>query len=69
MAPARQRGKYVVMNHIGLVAGLAVAFWVGYGVSFWDTPHGKNVGWRFSISLQYIPAVIFLAVLPFVPES
>jgi hypothetical protein len=57
------------MNHIGLVAGLAVAFWVGYGVSFWDTPHGKNVGWRFSISLQYIPAVIFMVVLPFVPES
>ena len=27
IAPAKQRGKYVVMNHIGMVAGLAVAFW------------------------------------------
>lgn len=27
VAPAKQRGKYVVMNHIGLVTGLAVAFW------------------------------------------
>jgi MFS family permease len=27
VAPARQRGKYVVMNHIGLVTGLAAAFW------------------------------------------
>jgi hypothetical protein len=27
VAPARKRGRYVVMNHIGLVAGLAVAFW------------------------------------------
>jgi hypothetical protein len=26
-APAKERGRYVVMNHIGLVAGLAVAFW------------------------------------------
>jgi MFS family permease len=69
VAPARQRGKYVVMNHIGLVAGLAVAFWVGYGVSFWKTPHGLSIGWRFSISLQYIPAVFFMAVLPLVPET
>ena len=57
------------MNHIGLVAGLAVAFWAGYGVSFWDSPHGKNVGWRFSIALQYIPAAIFMAGVPFVPET
>jgi len=69
IAPAKQRGKYVVMNHIGMVAGLAVAFWVGYGVSYWDTPHGLTVGWRFSITLQYIPAAIFCAGLPFLPET
>jgi hypothetical protein len=27
------------------------------------------VGWRFSIALQYIPAVIFMAGLPFCPET
>jgi hypothetical protein len=27
IAPARQRGRFVVMNHIGFVAGLAVGFW------------------------------------------
>jgi MFS family permease len=27
VAPARQRGRFVVMNHIGMVAGLAVGFW------------------------------------------
>lgn len=69
IAPARQRGKYVVMNHIGMVTGIAVAFWVGYGVSFWDSPHGKLVGWRFSIALQYIPAALFMAGLPFLPET
>jgi sugar transport protein len=57
------------MNHIGLVAGLAVAFWVGYGVSFWDSPHGKDVGWRFSIALQFVPAVIFMVGVLFVPET
>jgi len=69
IAPARKRGKYVVMNHIGMVTGLAIAFWVGYGLSFWDSPHGKHIGWRFSISLQYIPAVIFMIGLPFLPET
>jgi hypothetical protein len=59
----------VVMNHIGLVAGLASAFWVGYAVSFWDSPHGKFVGWRMSITLQYIPAGIFVAGLPFCVET
>ena len=27
IAPARRRGGVVVMNHIGMVSGLAVAFW------------------------------------------
>jgi MFS family permease len=27
VAPARHRGRFVVMNHIGMVAGLAVGFW------------------------------------------
>lgn len=27
IAPAKKRGGLVVMNHIGMVSGLAVAFW------------------------------------------
>lgn len=69
IAPAKQRGRYVVMNHIGMVTGIAIAFWIGYGISFWDSPHGNNVGWRLSIALQYIPAAIFMLGLPFVPET
>jgi MFS family permease len=84
VAPSRRRGRYVVMNHIGLVAGLATAFWfvvslkddtilinhrVGYGVSFWKTPHGLRVGWRMSIALQYIPAIIFIIGLPFCHDT
>ncbi|TVY35289.1 Quinate permease [Lachnellula subtilissima] len=59
-APAKERGRYVVMNHIGLVAGLAVAFWVGYGFSGWGSANGKYYGWRLSIIVQYIPALIFM---------
>jgi hypothetical protein len=42
---------------------------VGYGISFWKTPHGQRVGWRVSIALQYVPAVSFLIGLPFIPET
>jgi hypothetical protein len=57
------------MNHIGMVTGLAVAFWVGYGFSGWTTKHGQYVGWRASITLQYIPAAVFMLGLPFVKET
>ena len=29
VAPAGERGKYVVLNHVGFVAGLAAGFWYG----------------------------------------
>jgi len=69
ISPAKQRGRYVVMNHIGLVTGLAIAFWVGYGFSHWETPRGNYLGWRLSMSIQFIPAVIFMVGIPFCPET
>ncbi|KAI1846144.1 hypothetical protein JX265_010522 [Neoarthrinium moseri] len=70
VAPAAQRGKYVVLNHIGFVAGLAAGFWVGYGVTFWQsTPHDVYVSWRFSIAIVLIPCLIFGTGLPFLPET
>jgi len=69
ISPARQRGHFVVMNHIGFVTGLAVAFWVGYGMSYWTHGTGFNLSWRLSIMVQFIPALILCTGLPFVPES
>ncbi|CAK7206179.1 hypothetical protein SEUCBS139899_008964 [Sporothrix eucalyptigena] len=69
ISPAKQRGRFVVMNHIGMVAGLAMGFWVGYGITFWDTPWGNYVGWRVSMAVQFVPAVMFMAGLPFLPET
>ncbi|KAK8112956.1 hypothetical protein PG984_013482 [Apiospora sp. TS-2023a] len=70
IAPAGQRGKYVVLNHVGFVAGLASGFWVGYAVTFWEsTPHQVYVSWRFSSAVVLIPALIFAVGLPFLPET
>ncbi|KAF2006049.1 general substrate transporter [Amniculicola lignicola CBS 123094] len=69
VAPAKHRGRYVVINHVGLVAGLAVAFWVGYGLSHWETPRGTYFGWRFSMAVQFIPEILFLLGVFFCPET
>ena len=69
IAPARQRGRFVVMNHIGMVGGLATGFWVGYAMTFWETPRGVYNGWRVALSVQFLPAVIFMAGLPLLPET
>lgn len=69
IAPAKKRGALVVMNHIGMVSGLAAAFWAGYGFSHWTTKTGIYQGWRISVALQFIPALIFMVGLPFLPET
>ncbi|KAH7309779.1 general substrate transporter [Stachybotrys elegans] len=69
IAPARERGKFVTMNHVGFIAGLATGLWVGYGMTYWTGPAGEYWGWRVSILLQMLPAAIFAIGLPFLPET
>ncbi|KAF2249955.1 general substrate transporter [Trematosphaeria pertusa] len=69
VSPAKHRGRYVVINHVGLVAGLATAFWVGYGVSHWETARGTYYGWRLSMALQFVPEIFFLIGVFFCPET
>ncbi|KZZ95363.1 General substrate transporter [Moelleriella libera RCEF 2490] len=69
VSPAKQRGKFVTMNHVGFVAGLAAGLWVGYAMTFWTSDQGVFWGWRVSLVLQFIPATVFLAGLPFLPDT
>ncbi|PVH95921.1 general substrate transporter [Periconia macrospinosa] len=69
ISPAKHRGRYVVINHVGLVAGLAIAFWVGYAMSHWETTRGNYYGWRVSMALQFIPEAIFLVGVFMCPET
>ncbi|KAI2636828.1 general substrate transporter [Xylaria nigripes] len=70
IAPAEKRGKYVVLNHVGFVVGLATGLWVGYAVTFWSTSaYGEYVSWRFSLAVNLVPSCIFAAGLPFLPET
>ncbi|OAA52965.1 ascus development protein [Cordyceps fumosorosea ARSEF 2679] len=69
MAPAKERGKYVTINHIGFVAGLATGLWAGYLITFWKGDAGEYWGWRVLILMQLLPALAFAAMLPLMPET
>ncbi|KAL1898458.1 hypothetical protein Sste5346_003361 [Sporothrix stenoceras] len=69
ISPAKHRGFYGAFNQAGIVFGISLAFWVGYGYSFWKTGNGVNLEWRLSSAMQFVPAVLFLIGAPFLPES
>lgn len=45
-----------------------MAFWVGYGYSFWNYGKGIELEWRLSNAMQFVPALLFLGGVPFIPE-
>lgn len=45
-----------------------MAFWVGYGYSFWDYGNGIDLEWRLSTAMQFVPALLFLGGVLFIPE-
>ncbi|KAG6081276.1 hypothetical protein E4U16_007631 [Claviceps sp. LM84 group G4] len=70
VSPARERGKFVTLNHVGFIAGMAAGLWIGYGMTFWTSSEaGKYWGWRVSILIQLFPALIFVIGLPFLPDT
>jgi MFS family permease len=68
ISPAHVRGAFVATNQLGIVFGISMAFWIGYGFSFWDTGSGVDLQWRLSVIMQFIPAIIFLIGVPTLPE-
>ncbi|KAK1491619.1 hypothetical protein CCUS01_14233, partial [Colletotrichum cuscutae] len=69
ISPAHKRGHFVTLNHVGFIAGIALGFWVGYFMRFWSSDAGLFYGWRLTILLEIIPAMIFGLGLPWVPET
>ncbi|OAA75977.1 ascus development protein [Akanthomyces lecanii RCEF 1005] len=69
MSPAKERGKYVTINHVGFVAGLAAGLWAGYFITFWKSEAGEYWGWRTLELIQLIPSLAFATMLPYIPET
>lgn len=62
VAPARLRGRLVVLNQLAIVIGLTLSVYVTYLFSF-----GGH--WRWMFATMAVPASVFLVGLFFVPRS
>jgi sugar porter (SP) family MFS transporter len=62
VAPARLRGRLVVINQLAIVIGLSLSVYVTYVLSF-----GEH--WRLMFATMALPATIFLFGLFFIPRS
>jgi sugar porter (SP) family MFS transporter len=62
IAPPESRGKFVSMNQLFITIGILVAFWMAYLYS-------DSADWRDMFAISYIPAVIQLLGLFFIPET
>jgi MFS transporter, SP family, arabinose:H+ symporter len=66
LAPAQWRGRLVGAFQINVVLGILVAYASNYGIRLL---HLGATEWRWQVGVAAIPAVLFLALLFFIPRS
>lgn len=77
VAPPKMRGRLVSFNQLNIVIGLSAAFFTNYlilqlGDSDADWVQNINLksnNWRWMLSLEAVPAILYFILLFFVPES
>ncbi|MEM8888219.1 MAG: sugar porter family MFS transporter [Bacteroidota bacterium] len=77
IAPPQMRGKLVAMNQINIVIGLSTAYFINYlilqastsGASWVSMLGIDQYTWRWMLGAEILPALIWLVLLYFIPES
>ncbi|MBB6448767.1 SP family xylose:H+ symportor-like MFS transporter [Geomicrobium halophilum] len=70
MAPQNSRGKLVALYNLAVVIGQSVVFVVNWLIVSGQTSTWvDNVGWRYMLASEMIPAAMFFLLLFFVPET
>jgi len=70
IAPANIRGKLVSWNQFAIIFGMVVVYFVNYFIARGQAAEWINTtGWRWMFGSETIPAILFLTLLFFVPES
>ncbi|KAL8835118.1 MAG: hypothetical protein Q9205_007607 [Flavoplaca limonia] len=62
------RGQFVAIEFTLNIFGVAVAYWIEYGCSFYQNGESAFV-WRFPIAFQIIPLLVLFGGVWFFPES
>jgi MFS family permease len=60
-----KRGSILVIQQLAIEWGIFIMFFIGYGCSFIPGPASFRTAW----GLQYVPCILMLALLPFLPRS
>lgn len=70
IAPAGVRGKLVSWNQFAIIFGMLIVYFVNYSIaSRSDDAWLYQLGWRWMFASETIPALLFLVLLMFVPET
>ncbi|KAI4239973.1 MAG: hypothetical protein L6R40_005405 [Gallowayella cf. fulva] len=62
------RGQFVAIEFTLNIFGVAVAYWIEYGCSFYQNGESQFV-WRFPIAFQILPLLVLFGIVWFFPES
>ena len=70
IAPAQIRGKLVSFNQFAIITGMLVVYFVNYAIA----RQGEDlwlheIGWRWMFVSESIPAILFLTMVLFIPET
>lgn len=66
------RGKFLGLVFIANYLGIAVAYWLDFGLAFIGGPYGpgsSSVRWRFLLAFQCFPAILLAAGIRMLPDS
>ena len=70
MAPAEKRGGLVSWNQFAIIFGMLIVYFVNYFIATQGDDNWLNtIGWRYMFASESIPAITFLILLNFAPES
>ncbi len=70
VAPANIRGRLVTSYQMAIVIGILLIYFVNLKISnLGDESWNINMGWRYMLGSEAIPALIFMLLLTIVPES
>lgn len=70
ISPAEQRGRLVSIQQINIVVGFLAAYFSNYFIGVYLDQWVSEVNiWRWMLAVELIPAMVYVALLPHIPES
>lgn len=70
VAPAKDRGRLVTLNQLGIVVGILIVYFVNALIANPDNEIWNiQYGWRWMFASEAFPALLFIIGILFIPES